>query len=194
MAQRVEILSESTVFKKFIFRIDEAHLRYERYSGGMSDKLVRLNFNRGDSVAALIHNTTDDTLVMTEQFRYPAYSKDPTQGWLLEIPAGVVEVNEEPEKTMHRELKEEVGYEVQALQPIRTFYVSPGGTSERIFLFYAAVTDNQSGGGGLRSEGEDIRTVTLTVEDALAKMNAGEIVDAKTIIALQWLALERQSS
>ncbi|MEP7287602.1 MAG: NUDIX hydrolase [Chloroflexota bacterium] len=193
MQKRVEILSKKLVFDKFIFRIEEVHLRHERFNGTMSNELVRLNLNRGDSVAAIIHDRKTDTVAMVEQFRFSAYEKG--LGWLVEAPAGIIEAGEDPQKAMQRELQEELGYEVNALSHISTFFVSPGGTSERIHLYYASVnpTNKTARGGGLESEGEDIRAVLLKVDDALQKIATGEIVDAKTIIGLQWLQLHRSA-
>jgi nudix-type nucleoside diphosphatase (YffH/AdpP family) len=192
MTRRVEVLSRETVFKNF-FRIIQARLRFERYDGTMSDEVTRLVFERGDSVAALVHDQEADTLTFTEQFRYPTVEKGP--GWLLEIPAGSVEDGEEPAQTMRRELEEEIGCRVETLTPIHSFYVSPGGTSERIHLFYALVTPAHyvSEGGGLASEHENIRVVTMPVKDAFAQMWAGQMHDAKTLIALQWLHLRHQA-
>jgi ADP-ribose pyrophosphatase len=191
MSKRVEIISKTEVFKKAIFRIEEAQLRHELYNGTMSEKLTRLNLERGDSVAAIMHDRDADTVILTEQFRYCAYDKGP--GWMLEIPAGSVEKDEDPADTMRREIKEEIGYEVERIKHLCTFYVSPGGTSERILLYYASVTPKQqtSQGGGLVEEGEDIRILTMKVNQALRKIDTGEIVDAKTIIGLQWLQLHR---
>ncbi len=193
MKKRVDIVSETEIFKKLIFRVVEGRFRFERYDGNMSDEIVRLNLDRGDSVAAVLHDTTDDTIVLTEQYRYPTHGKGP--GWMLELPAGVLDADEKPEQSVRREIVEEVGYEVSSMEPICTFYVSPGGTSERILLFYARVTPSAriSAGGGVASEGEDIRTVHIPVAEALARVRDGDIVDAKTIIGLQWLELESRS-
>src|SRR5688572_21541694 len=147
MAKQVEILSKREVFKQAFFRIEEAHLRHEKYDGTMTGEMVRLNFERGDSVAALIHNPADDTLIFTEQFRYPTFYKGP--GWLLETPAGSIEMGETPEETLRREIEEEIGYTISNTRFISTFYVSPGGTSERIHLYYVRVkADEKTGEGG----------------------------------------------
>jgi ADP-ribose pyrophosphatase len=193
---RVEIASRQVVFKKFFFKVEEAHLRHEKFNGKMSDELVRLNLNRGDSVAAIVHDRDADTVILTEQFRYPTYDKGP--GWLLEIPAGSVEEDEEtnPIDTIRREILEEIGYRVEKVQPISTFYVSPGGTSERIHLYYitASPKDRVAKGGGVLGEGEDIRTLVMPVKTALQKIETGEIVDAKSIVGLQWLQIQRLAS
>jgi ADP-ribose pyrophosphatase len=193
MKKRIEVISEKEVFRKFIFRIREVCFRFERYDGSMSDETTRLNLDRGDSVAAIVHDTSNDTVVLTEQLRYPTCAKGP--GWMMELPAGVLDESEEPAQALRREIIEEVGYSISSIEPISTFYVSPGGTSERILLFYVRVTPSNrvSSGGGLESEGEDIRTVSLPVAEALQRVRDGEIVDAKTIIGLQWLELNGQS-
>jgi nudix-type nucleoside diphosphatase (YffH/AdpP family) len=191
--RRVEIIQKKSVFKKFIFKIEEAQFRYEKFDGDMSEPLTRLSLERGDSVAALIHNRIEDTLLLAEQFRYSTYGKG--QGWLLEVVAGMVDGDEAPSDAMRREITEEIGYAVQVLHKINAFYLSPGGSSERIHLFYASVSrdDRVAKGGGVKYEGEDIRTVMLKTDEALKKMRADELPDAKTLIALQWFELNRDN-
>jgi ADP-ribose pyrophosphatase len=187
MPRRVHILSQRVVFQQAFFRIQEARLTHELDDGRMSAELVRLNFERGDSVAALVHDVAAGTLLFTEQFRYPAYTKG--SGWLLEVPAGTVEAGEAPEATLRREIEEEIGYTLHSVQHISTFFLSPGGTSERIHLYYAGVTaqDKTGPGGGVATEGEAIRLVALPLAEALAAIADGRIQDAKTIIGVQWL-------
>ena len=100
-----------------------------------------------------------------------------------------MEPDETPESALRREVLEEVGYEIGTLEPIATFYVSPGGSSERVFLHYAEVTDagKVGDGGGVGAEGEDIRTVELTLEELDRLLATGSIQDAKTLVGLQWL-------
>lgn len=193
MPKKVVILNKKEVFNRAIFRVEETRFRHELYSGELSKELVRLTFERGDSSAVLIHDRLADTVVFTEQFRLATQEKGP--GWLLELPAGSIEAGEEPIDTMRRELIEETGYHLETLEPISTFYLSPGGTSERIQLFYATATPERriSQGGGRSEEGEDIKIITMPLEDALAQIKSGEIADAKTILALYWLALKKRN-
>lgn len=195
-SKQVEVISRAIVFQKSIFRVEEIHLRHERCNGSMTHEFVRLNLDRGDSVAAILHDKTRDLVILVEQFRYSTYEKGP--GWIIELPAGIIDTerDETPETTLRREIMEESGYLVQDIHHISTFYASPGGSSERIYLYYASVTqkDQIADGGGLIDEGEDIRTFLLPVDDALAKIATGKIVDAKTIIALQWLQNRRSFS
>jgi nudix-type nucleoside diphosphatase (YffH/AdpP family) len=190
MPKRVELHEKEVVFEKLIFKVEQAKLRHEKFDGTMSKEITRLNLERGDGVAAVIHNEATDTVILIEQFRYSTYEKGP--GWLLELPAGIVDDKDDsPAKTMQREVLEEVGYEVEELRHIHTFYLSPGGSSERIFLYYASITEanKTTDGGGLEEEGEDIRTLELTTAQAFEKLDNAEIRDAKTIIGLQWLRL-----
>ncbi len=172
------------------FKIEEAEVRFQRYDGQMSDPARRLVFQRGDAAAAILFNHDSQRVILVEQFRYPTYEKGP--GWIQEIVAGVIKPNEKPEEGILREVEEEAGYHVQRLTPIATFYVSPGGTSERIFLYYAEVgdCDRVSDGGGLLAENEDIRLVEYAKSDLLQALATGQFQDAKTLIAIQWLLLQ----
>jgi ADP-ribose pyrophosphatase len=160
----------------------------------MSDEIVRLNLDRGDSVAALIHLKAEGCFLFTEQFRFATCDRGP--GWLLEVPAGMRDGDEEPVLAMKREVLEELGIHVNGpMQHLSTFYLSPGGSSERLYLYYASVeaVDKVEEGGGVKHEGEDIRMVTLPVADALQLARDGKIADAKTLIALQWFDLHQAS-
>jgi ADP-ribose pyrophosphatase len=187
----IKIIQRQEVFRRFVFRIDEVKLQHERYDGTMSGEITRLIFERGDSVAMLLHDPAKETILLCEQFRAPTLEKD--SGWLVELPAGVVDSGEDPAQCARREAIEETGFAPRALQRIACFYLSPGGSSERIFLYYAEVSlaDQIGAGGGLVEEGEDIRLIQLPVKEALAQAAAGGIYDAKTLIAIQWLGLQR---
>lgn len=189
--KRVTIHSKRRVFDGF-FKIDEAELSYERFDGRMSATVRRLCFERGDSVAALVFHRDRRCALFTEQFKYPTYAKGP--GWIVETVAGMIDAGETPEAALRRELREELGYEAEALEPIADFYLSPGGSSERILLYYAEVSEaGRSGaGGGVESEGEDIATVALTLDELAGLLRSGGLHDAKTIIGVQWL-LNRQN-
>ena len=174
-----------------MFRIDELKLQHERYDGTMSREITRLIFERGDSVAMLLHDSEKESILLCEQFRAPTLEKD--SGWLVELPAGVLEAGEDPAECANRETMEETGFAPKSLRRIACFYLSPGGSSERIHLYYVEVSlaDQIGAGGGLAAEGEDIRLIQLPVKEAFAQAAAGEIHDAKTLIAIQWLELQR---
>lgn len=200
----VRLLGEEVVFEHPpLFRVWRASLQYRRFDGRMSAVVTRISFERGDSVGVLLYDPHDDAVVLVRQFRYPVYAGlDPEQrggagawqAWLLEVVAGVKDAGLSTTAVAHNELLEEAGYRVAGdLQPIATFYASPGGSSERIHLFVAAVDSRRQAapGGGVVAEGEDTQIVAMPLREALAMIARGEICDAKTIIALQHLALRR---
>jgi ADP-ribose pyrophosphatase len=184
--RRVDVHSTKRVFDG-LFKIDEAELRFERFDGEMGPAVKRLCFERGDSVAVVLHDRAAGRVILVEQFKYPTYERGP--GWIVETVAGIVDEGETPESAARREVLEEVGYEIGALEPVATFYVSPGGSSERIILFYAevAAAGKVAPGGGLASEHEDIRTVEVPVDDLDRLVADGTIQDAKTLVGVQWL-------
>ncbi len=184
--RRVSIESRRRVFDDF-FKIEEARVCYERFDGRMSEPVRRLNVERGDSVAAVILNRESRQVVLVEQFRYPTYEKGPE--WTAELVAGIVEGDELPERSMKREILEEVGFRVPRLTPISTFYLSPGGSSERVLLYYAEISndDRVGQGGGVAAEHEDIQLVDYPLQAIAEALQAGTFVDAKTIIGLTWL-------
>jgi ADP-ribose pyrophosphatase len=187
-ARKTEIQRKRLTFDDG-FKIEEAEVRFQRYDGQMSDPTRRLVFQRGDAAAAILFNRDSQKVILVEQFRYPTYEKGP--GWIQEVVAGVIKPHEKPEEGVQREIEEEAGYHAQQLTPIATFYVSPGGTSERIFLYYAEVGDSDriSEGGGLAAENEDIRLVEYSKSDLLQALTTGQFQDAKTLIGAQWLQL-----
>jgi ADP-ribose pyrophosphatase len=171
-----------------VFKVEEAYLRYEKFNGEMSGTVRRISLERGDSVSILIYNTITNNIILISQFRYPSYKSG--HGWLIETIAGIVDSNETPEEAARREVEEETGLEITKLEHITTFFPSPGGSSERIFLYYSEVSmdpDSYEKTGGLLCEGEDIKSYEITLEDALEKIKSGEIMDAKTILGIYWL-------
>ena len=186
---QVRIIEESREYDGF-FKIDKAVLQYEKFNGEMSQEITRLNFNRGDSVAVLLYDRKKDSVILVKQFRYPAYVND-GPGWVLEVVAGVITEGQEAVSVARAELLEEAGYQVGNLELISRFYVSPGGTSERIYLYLGLADRKIDSGGGLISEHEDIQVVEIPLGRAVKMIGTGEICDAKTIIALQWLKMRK---
>ncbi len=181
--ETVEIHSRKRVLDGF-FKIEDVQFRHQRTDGQMSPVLRRLHLERGDGAAVIVHNAERGCFVFVRQFRYSTHEKGP--GWLLETVAGVVEPGEAPEEVARRELLEEAGYRARELEFVSSFYLTPGGSSERIFLFIAEVVDADrvGEGGGLDAEGEDIEVVEMTEDEVWRALDAGEIVDAKTLVGL----------
>lgn len=184
-----------------LFRVIRARLQHQRFDGCMSEEITRINFERGDSVGVLLYDPGEDAVVLVRQFRYPVYASidpegikegDTQQAWLLEVVAGIIDPDHNAVEIASKEILEEAGYVVREdLRPIATIFPSPGGSSERIFLFLGLVDkgDRLNSGGGLPSLGEDIRVESLPFQEAMTMIDRGEINDAKTIVALQHLAL-----
>ncbi|MBN1352337.1 NUDIX hydrolase [candidate division KSB1 bacterium] len=173
-----------------LFKVDRATLQYEKFNGEMSAELTRLNFVRGHSAALLIYNADSNSIILSRQFRYPSYAVDNEKGWLWEIIAGTIERGESALQSIQREALEEAGYRIRDPEYVYEFFVSPGGSSEKITLYFAEVeARNRIGsGGGEAIEGEDLEIREVPIPEAMQMMATGEICDAKTIIALQWFA------
>lgn len=185
--KKVSIEQKRYILDDF-FKIEEAYLRFEQFNGKMSPLVRRLNLERGDSVAVLVFNQTANKLILVSQFRYPTYQN--RHGWTIEAIAGMVDPGETPKASARREIQEETGLTIDTFEHITTFYPSPGGSSERIYLYYSEVSGDGAKykeTGGLLGHGEDVKAVEVTLEDSLAKIKSGEIVDAKTIIGIYWL-------
>lgn len=186
----VEIVEQRTCYQGF-FRLEHYRLRHRRYDGGMSPVLSRELFERGHAAAVLPYDPVLDRIVLLEQFRIGALNA-PGGPWLLEIVAGIIENGETAAQVVEREMVEEAGCTLLALEPICEYLVSPGGTSERISLYCGRVDAAGVGGiHGLVAEGEDIRVSTVTFDEAMALLASGRINSASPIIALQWLQLNR---
>ena len=194
---RTEIITNhSHPFVGGKFRINIASLQVTSASGE-TQKIERLNFVRGDSAAVLVHDTEKDEIILAKQFRYPvmANERSDRDGFILEIPAGIIEGDEAPETSGRREVEEEVGYAVSSLEFITSHFPSPGACSERIDLFYAAVTGApRSAGGGGSEEDEDIEIVRVKIGDFIAMASDGRILDGKTIMAAWWLDQKHRSA
>jgi ADP-ribose pyrophosphatase len=170
MKRRIEIFQRKIVFHRSIFRVEELQLQHELFDGSMGAPITRLVLNRGDSIAVLPHDRAAGTVLLCEQFRAPTVDRG--HGWLAEIPAGMLEDHETAEACARRETREEIGHEVESLIPIATVYPSPGGSSERIHIFYGQITLrlNAPHTAGLANEGEDIRIIRLPVATALEQI------------------------
>jgi len=188
----VEVLSRETVFQGY-FRVDRYRLRHRAFAGGWSGEIVREVFERGHAVMVLLYDPDRECVVLIEQFRPGALAAG-WRPWLIECVAGIIEPGEAPEEVARRETAEEAGAEPLDLIPAGTYLVSAGGSSETCRLFCARVDSRPIGGlHGLAHEGEDIRALVVPVDEALAMCRDGRINNMQAVVALQWLALERES-
>ena len=160
-----------------------------RRADGEWQKQTRETFDRGNAATLLPYNLNQRTVVLVKQFRYPAYVNG-YDDLLIEAAAGLLD-NELPEVRIRAEAEEEIGYRLGEVRKIFEAFMSPGAVTEKLYFFVAEyeTTMRIGSGGGIAEEGEDIEVLELPIEQALAMIDDGRIVDAKTIILLQYAAL-----
>ena len=185
---RFKLLSKEALYQGF-FRLERYRIKYKQFNGSWSDEFDREIFERGNAAAALLLDPKRDLLVMVEQFRPGAIASEENP-WLLELVAGIIESHEAPEDVIPREGLEEAGCEVTRLHKICEYLVSPGGTTERIWLYLGEVNaENLPEYAGLEEEQEDIKVHQISVNEAFEMLENGKVNNAMTLIALQWLKL-----
>ena len=178
--REVEVLSDAWyVLRRTTFDFE--------HRDGTWSREQRENYDRGDGATILLYDEQAGNVLLTRQFRLPAYVNGHPDGMLIETPGGLLE-GERAEESIRREAEEETGVRVGAVERIFDVYMSPGSVTERVVFFAAPYTAGQrvSDGGGLASDGEDIEILELGLGEALAMVDRGEIVDGKTIMLLQW--------
>lgn len=186
----IEVLSQKTAYKRF-FRMDILSLRHRLFKGGMSPVIEREIFVRRPAVAVLPYDPKTDSVVLVEQFRLGAVMGG-LPGWQLEVIAGLAEPDESMIEVARREAREEAGCTIHDPVEVCRYLSSPGGTSEVVtFICGRADSSAVAEFAGLDEEHEDIRVHVMPFGEAMAKMASGQITNALTIIALQWLALNR---
>lgn len=199
MSKQLELISKSRHFDGF-FKIDEITFRHTLYRGGWSPVIKRELFGRGEAVIVLLYDSKAEKVVLIEQCRAGALSraglgkdeeKSP-EAWLVEPVAGMIDEGESPLDACRRESEEEAGIAVSEFEFVCRFYPSPGGSDEILHL-YAADIDASSlpEYAGLEEEGEDIRIIQYSFEEAKQKLKNAEFNVASTIVALQWLFFQK---
>ncbi len=162
-----------------------------RHRDGHWETQQRETYDRGNGATILPYDLERRTVLVTRQFRFPAYVNAHPDGRLIEAAAGLLE-DQDPETAIRRETREELGVSLGALEHVFDVFMSPGSVTERVH-FYAAPytpTTRTGPGGGVADEGEDIEILELGFEDALAMIGDGQIADAKTIMLLYWARIE----
>jgi ADP-ribose pyrophosphatase len=171
----MEIKNKKVVYDGY-FKMYELTVQHD------GNSFKREQFDRGTAVAALVYNTTTNYYILTRQFRIGSESE------LVEVVAGMVDKGENPEDSIKREIVEEIGYDVDKLEHLHTFFSSPGGSTEKVLLYYAEVSHQKENGGGNAHEHEMIEIVEYSREELLQLKTP----DAKTIIAQQWVQLTKK--
>ena len=161
-----------------------------RRRDGRLQVVSRETYDRGNGVALLLFNAARGTVILTRQFRFPAWVNGCADGQLIEACAGQLD-GDDPAAAMQREAIEETGYDVRSPRKVFEAYMSPGSVTEKLHFFVAACddADRRHAGGGEAGEGEDIEVLELPLAQALAMIASGQIQDGKTIMLLQHAAL-----
>jgi ADP-ribose pyrophosphatase len=187
-----EIIEKSTAYQGY-FRIDRYRFRHRLFAGGWSGEIRREVFERGHAVGVLAYDPDRDAVILIEQFRIGAVAAG-VPAWQCEVIAGIIDEGETPEAVARREAEEEAGCTIRDLVPICRYLVSPGGSSETVQLYCGRVDSAGIGGiHGLPEEHEDIRVEAVPFAEARDRLLAGRFGNAPTIIALQWLILNRDA-
>jgi len=180
--KNVEILSDRH------YRLNEVEFDYRRGNGEWQTQ-KREVFDRGHAATLLPYNVASRTVVLTRQFRLPAYLAG-HDDLLIEAAAGMLD-DASPEERIRAEAEEEIGYRLHDVRKVFEAFMSPGSITEKLHFFVAEyeAAMQVGDGGGLAEEGEDIEVLELPIDSALAMISDGRIVDAKTIMLLQYAAL-----
>jgi nudix-type nucleoside diphosphatase (YffH/AdpP family) len=188
----VELLHRERAYAGYL-AVEEHRIRHRRYDGGWSAPLDRSVVLWGDAVTVVPYDPARGTVLLIEQFRAaPAARGDPAP-WVIEVVAGRIDSDEPPSEIARREAEEEAGLTLGRIEEIGRYYTSPGLAAEEIIAF-AAEADLPAGEGrhGLAGEHEDIRTIVLGLDEALAALAAGEVNSGPALVSLLWLARERE--
>ena len=179
---RETLLSDNWyTLKKYTFELLRRDGRWQEQS--------REAYDRGHGAVILLYNRHKQSVVLIRQFRFPVWING-HDGFLIEAAAGLLD-NASPEERIIAEAEEETGFRVTRIEPVFTAFMSPGSVTEKLYFFIAeySADDRRGDGGGLAAEGEDIEVLEWPLARALQAIREGEIVDAKTIMLLQHLAL-----
>jgi nudix-type nucleoside diphosphatase (YffH/AdpP family) len=151
----------------------------------------RETYDRGNGAVVLPYDAERGCVLLIRQFRYPAYVNDHPDGMLVEAAAGLLD-GDDPLTAVRRESAEELGVVLGELTHVLDAYMSPGSVTERLHFYAARYTpaDRTAAGGGLEEDGEDIEVLEVPFAEALAMVRDGRIADGKTILLLQWAALD----
>jgi len=177
--QKVETLSDDW------YTLKKTTFDYRRKDGSWQTQ-SRETYDRGNGATILLYNRERKTVILTRQFRFPAYVNN-HHGMLIETCAGLLDESA-PEEAIRRETEEETGYRIHNVTRIFDAFMSPGSVTERVYFFVAEYDEDShiDNGGGLHSDGEDIEVLELNFHQALHMIETGEIMDGKTIMLLQY--------
>ena len=187
LQDRVRVLDVKLLSDNW-YVLKTTHFEFRRRDGRWQEQR-RETYDRGNGAVILLYNLAARRVVLTRQFRYPAFVNGLDE-LLVEAPAGLLD-EQSPEECIRAEAEQEAGYRVRAVRQVMHAFMSPGSVTERLHFFVAEYdsADRIGAGGGLEAEGEDIEVFEAGFDEALAMVADGRIADGKTIMLLQYAAL-----
>lgn len=188
IADRVRV-EDVTVLSNDWYVLKKTTFSFQR-SDGSWQRQSRETYDRGNGATILLYDPRRRTVILTRQFRYPAFVNG-HHDLLIETPAGLLD-DAEPETRIRAETEEETGFRVRHVRQVFDAFMSPGSVTERLHFFVGEYEpgDRASSGGGNEAEGEDIAVLEVGIDEALAMIGSGAIRDGKTIMLLQHAALD----
>jgi len=187
VAERVRVHEVRTLSEDW-YVLKKTRFSFRRSDGTWQEQW-RETYDRGNGATMLLYDLARRTIVLTRQFRYPAFVNG-HDDLLIEAPAGLLD-GAGPEQRIRAEVEEETGFRVGETRQVFDAFMSPGSVTERLYFFVAPYdsASRVSAGGGNAHEGEDIGVVELPIDEALAMIHRGDIRDGKTIMLVQYAAL-----
>ncbi len=161
-----KLLESETVYKGKIFDIKKDKVLLENGNVARRDVLVH------KGACAAVPLTKDNKIIFVKQYRHPAGE------FLLEIPAGGLEIGEDPKECIVRELQEEIGYKPGQVEFLFQLFLAPGYSSEKLYCYLCTDLSVSS---LPCDDDENLKVITLDFDEIRDKINKGEIKDAKTV-------------
>jgi len=182
---------KKTLLSDNYYTLNKFKFKYQMSDGRWVNQMREV-YERGHGAGILLYNKTKKTVVLIKQFRLPTLLHDSKDGFLIEIPAGLLDLDN-PEQCVIRETEEEVGIRLKSVKKVYEGFSSPGVLTEKMHFFVGEYTDDMkvSKGGGLESETEDIEVLEMPFTEAVRMLNEGEIVDTRTIVLLQYAIIHK---
>ena len=182
----------STIISNFWGTLERINFDFT-FNNGKTVNLTHEVYGKNDGIAILLYNPKTKKVILTKQFRMPVYVAGINQGYSIEVVGGAIDANETPQITAIRETEEEVGFKVSSAQKVTTSFLSPGILKEKVHLFISEYSkeNKTENGGGVAAENEEIEVLEISFNKAFQMIKAQKIIDARTIILLQYLKIER---
>lgn len=164
---------------------------YTRLTGAKETQ-VREVYDKGDGAAVFMYNPLERKVLLTRQFRMPAYINGVQDGIMTEVPAGMLDADD-PETCILKEIEEETGYRIPTVDKVHYAYMTPGAVTEKTYLFFGQYDASMkvSDGGGLVSEHEEIEVIEMSYEKLKKAYQKNEFTDAKTLLLIQYAMINR---